>query len=118
AHGGQPGPTRSQRRPSPRRGEAWLLVTAGGPPPCRGRREDTAGHSQAVQTDGVPAEAGVKGEEDVSSPPWGACTAYYISLSTITKMGHEPNLGGDGRTTALCRKEGVHIAFGFFTGYP
>src|SRR5262249_28082632 len=28
------------------------------------------------------------------------------------------NLGGDGRTTALCRKEGVHIAFGFFAGYP
>src|SRR5262245_29922258 len=28
------------------------------------------------------------------------------------------HFGGDGRTTALRRKEGVHIAFGFFTGYP
>jgi len=58
----QPRPTQSQRRPSPSRGEAWLLVTPGVPPPCLGRREDTAGHSQAVQTDGVPAEAAVTGE--------------------------------------------------------
>src|SRR5215813_12899917 len=28
------------------------------------------------------------------------------------------HFGGDGRTTALRRKEGVHIAFGFLTGYP
>src|SRR5262245_55194842 len=28
------------------------------------------------------------------------------------------HFGGDGRPTALRRKEGVHIAFGFFTGYP
>jgi hypothetical protein len=28
------------------------------------------------------------------------------------------HFGGDSRTTALCCKEGVHIAFGFFAGYP
>src|SRR5262245_40850442 len=28
------------------------------------------------------------------------------------------DLGSDSRATSLRRKEGVHIAFGFFTGYP
>src|SRR5215813_5995975 len=28
------------------------------------------------------------------------------------------HLGGDSRAMSLRRKEGVHIAFGFFTGYP
>ena len=52
---GSTGPTQSQRRPRPRQGEAWLLMTPGVPPLCRGRREGVAGHSQAVQTRGVPA---------------------------------------------------------------
>ena len=55
-------------------------MTPGVPPLCRGRREGVAGHSQAVQTNGVPAEAAVTGGQYVSSPTYWACTAYALSF--------------------------------------
>ena len=42
--------------------------------------EGVAGHSRAVQTNGVPAEAAVTGGQYVSSPTYWACTACALSF--------------------------------------